>query len=67
MSPLPKRTSSQKIGSRGHRWALAEIEKHADWLARSLDEDFGLTARQSTCLVRQEGTSLSFSSKPQRT
>lgn len=44
MSQLPRRTLSQKTGSQGHRWAMAAIEKHADWLARALDEDFGIDA-----------------------
>lgn len=44
MTRLPKRTRAQKIGSRGHRWAMAAIEANSNWLARSLDEDFGIDA-----------------------
>jgi hypothetical protein len=41
---MAKRANSQKIGSRGHRWAMAHIEKNESWLVRGLDEDFGVDA-----------------------
>lgn len=41
---MANRSISQKIGSRGHRWVMARIENNSDWLARELDEDFGVDA-----------------------
>jgi hypothetical protein len=41
---MSKRATSQKIGSRGHRWVMAHIEEHMGWLVRGLDEDFGVDA-----------------------
>lgn len=40
----PKRSKAQKKGSQGHRWAMAEIEDSPYWIARGLDEDFGVDA-----------------------
>jgi hypothetical protein len=39
---MAKRSKEQKIGARGQRWLLAKIEEHPHWLARSLDEDYGI-------------------------
>ncbi|MDK1024085.1 MAG: DUF4365 domain-containing protein [Gammaproteobacteria bacterium] len=39
---MAHRTKSQKIGSRGHKWLLAHVEKHPQWLTRDLSEDFGV-------------------------
>lgn len=39
---MAHRALSQKIGSRGHKWLLAHVEKHPDWLTRDLGEDFGV-------------------------
>lgn len=39
---MAHRALSQKIGSRGHKWLLAHVEKHPDWLSRDLGEDFGI-------------------------
>jgi len=36
------RTDAQKKGSLGEKLVLFKIEKHRDWLSRSLDEDFGI-------------------------
>jgi hypothetical protein len=44
MLRMAKRAESQKIGSRGHRWIMAQIEENEDWLVRGLDEDFGVDA-----------------------
>ena len=41
---MSDRSRSQKIGSKGQRWIMAQIEEHPDWLARGLDEDFGVDA-----------------------
>lgn len=41
---MASRSPAQRIGSKGHRWLLSKIEDHDDWLARSLDEDFGIDA-----------------------
>lgn len=39
---MSKRSQSQKIGAVGHRWLMAHIEDHPDWLARELGEDYGI-------------------------
>jgi|SRR5581483_1254924 len=41
---MADRSNAQKIGAQGHRWVMALIEKHPDWLARDLGEDFGIDA-----------------------
>jgi len=41
---MTDRSSSQKIGSQGHKWLLAHIEEHPHWLSRELSEDFGIDA-----------------------
>jgi len=39
---MPRRSAQQKTGARGHRWLMAHIEEHPDWLARDLGEDYGI-------------------------
>jgi len=41
---MASRSLSQKIGSKGHKWLMSKIEDHEHWLARCLDEDFGIDA-----------------------
>jgi len=41
---MTSRTPQQKIGAVGHKWAMLCIENHPHWLARNLDEDFGIDA-----------------------
>jgi hypothetical protein len=41
---MARRSPSQKIGSRGQRFAMSLIEDHSEWLARDLTEDFGVDA-----------------------
>ncbi|MBM7115702.1 DUF4365 domain-containing protein [Archangium primigenium] len=39
---MAKRSQSQKIGARGHKWLISVIEEHPDWLSRELGEDYGV-------------------------
>jgi hypothetical protein len=39
---MPSRSQQQKTGARGHRWLMALIEENPGWLARGLDEDYGI-------------------------
>lgn len=39
---MARRSSQQKTGAQGHRWLMAQIEDHPDWLARDLGEDYGI-------------------------
>lgn len=39
---MPRRTDSQRIGSLGHKLAMAAFETSGQWIARSQDEDFGV-------------------------
>lgn len=39
---MANRSSFQKIGSRGHKWLSAHVDRHPDWLPRDLGEDFGV-------------------------
>ena len=39
---MAKRSGSQKIGARGHKWLVSAIEDHPDWLSRELGEDYGV-------------------------
>ena len=39
---MPRRSAQQKTGARGHRWLMAHIEEHPDWLARDVGEDYGI-------------------------
>lgn len=41
---MADRSSSQKTGSQGHKWLLAHVEDHPQWLSRELNEDFGIDA-----------------------
>jgi hypothetical protein len=36
------RSPQQKTGAIGHKWLVAQIEEHPDWLARELGEDYGI-------------------------
>ena len=39
---MSKRSPSQKIGARGHKWFAAHVEEHPHWLTRDLGEDYGV-------------------------
>lgn len=39
---MAQRAPQQHIGSKGHRWLMYEISSHPEWIARGLDEDFGV-------------------------
>lgn len=41
---MANRSAAQKTGSLGHKWLLAHVEEHPDWLSRDLGEDFGIDA-----------------------
>lgn len=41
---MADRATSQKTGSQGHKWLMAHVEDHPDWLSRELGEDFGIDA-----------------------
>lgn len=41
---MADRSSSQKTGAQGHKWLLAHVEDHPQWLSRDLSEDFGIDA-----------------------
>lgn len=41
---MADRSSSQKIGSQGHKWLLAHVEEHPHWMSRELGDDFGIDA-----------------------
>ncbi len=60
---VQKRTISQKIGSRGHRLVMSLIEEHPDWLARGLDEDFGIDAEAELTTPELSGAILKIQIK----
>lgn len=39
---MPRRSPSQKVGARGHKWFSAHVEEHPDWLSREIGEDYGI-------------------------
>src|SRR5579862_3162295 len=39
---MPFRSLSQKLGAKGHRWLMLEIERNPAWLVRELGEDYGI-------------------------
>jgi uncharacterized protein DUF4365 len=39
---MADRSKQQKIGAIGHKWLVAMIEEHPDWLCRDLGEDYGI-------------------------
>lgn len=61
-----RRSSGQKIGSQGHRWAMSKIEDHPDWLARDLSDDFGVDAEAELCIDGPNGEILKLQFKTSR-
>jgi hypothetical protein len=60
---MAKRADSQKIGAKGHKWVMLQIEEHADWLSRDLNEDFGVDAEAELTLNGVNGEILKLQFK----
>lgn len=52
---MAHRALAQKIGSLGHKWLLAQVEKHSDWLSRDLGEDFGVDMEFELAIPQVQG------------
>jgi hypothetical protein len=57
---VAKKSKGQKIGSKGHKWAMSVIEENDAWIARDLSEDFGIDTEAELDIGEIKGEILKF-------
>jgi hypothetical protein len=57
---VAKKSKGQKIGSKGHKWAMSVIKENDAWIARDLSEDFGIDTEAELDIGEIKGEILKF-------